>query len=163
MILRQRVWDIMREEFPTISKEATLTDAVKTINAAMKDAPEIPFAVMLRRDGRLLGVLTLGGIVKAVEDQALKEEGVNLGEGGDFEKDFARACAISALEPAQPHLVKDLPVFRPTDPLLVAMEQFRRSKRHSGVVEEGGRVIGLLLLSDIYRELSRDMLKSFHM
>jgi len=30
------------------------------------------------------------------------------------------------------------------------------------VVEEGGRVIGLLLLSDIYRELSRDMLKSFH-
>ncbi|MFW5836767.1 MAG: CBS domain-containing protein, partial [Desulfovibrionaceae bacterium] len=121
----------------------------------------IHFAVMLRRDSRLVGVVTLDNILQAVEDHALKEEGLSLNDGGNFDKDFARACAIGALVGAEEHVVKDLPVLQPADPLLVAMETFRRSKRDFGVVEEGGRVIGVLLVADIYRELSRDMLKSF--
>jgi CBS domain-containing protein len=161
MILRQRVWDIMREEFPSIPRDAPLADGVRAINQAMQTSPEIHFAVMLRRDGRLIGAVTLDRILRAVEEHALREEGLSLDNGGDFDRDFARACAIGALVPAQEHLVRDLPVFQPGDPLLVAMETFRQSKRDFGVVEEGGLVIGALLLADIYRELSRDMLTYF--
>ncbi len=45
--------------------------------------------------------------------------------------------------------------------MLVVLEIFRKKKRTWALVQEGGNIIGVVLLSDAYREVTRDLVQQF--
>ena len=55
----------------------------------------------------------------------------------------------------------EVPTLKPTDPLPVVLELFLRKKRGWAVVAENGKVLGVVLVADVYRALSDDMVAAF--
>jgi CBS domain-containing protein len=52
---------------------------------------------------------------------------------------------------------RDVPKVKPTDPLARIMEIFLDYRQGRAIVEEGGRVMGVVLLHDLYREMASDL------
>ncbi|NDV21153.1 CBS domain-containing protein [Desulfovibrio sp. JC022] len=161
MLLRKRAWDIMNEEFSTIDESASLSEAVRSLRDSMKEAPDNHIVVVKKKNGSLRGVVSIWTMLKAVEDLVLKDEDLSLSEEADWDRAFKRAgtaCCSAALDG---HIEEDVAILKPTDPMLVVLEIFRKKKRTWALVQEGGNIIGVVLLSDVYREVTRDLVQQF--
>ena len=162
MLLRKRAWDLMREEFPTVSEDATLAEAIRVLRHEMKESPENYIVVVKKKNGTIKGVVSIWDALKAVESSVLKDENLKMSEETDWDQAFARASKICTQTALNDDLLEtDVPLLRPNDPLLIVLETLLAKHRSWAVVEEGGRVIGIVLAADVFRELSRDMVKAF--
>ncbi|XPV76824.1 MAG: HPP family protein [Desulfovibrio sp.] len=161
MLLRKRAWDMMRDEFATVAQDGTLADVISAVRESMKESPENHAIVVLGRNKKLKGIISIWSVLKAVEGTVLKDENLKLSEDTDWDKAFSRACKICTSMDVEDHMEIDVPRMKPNDPLLMVLETFLKTKKSWAVVEEGGRVIGMLYVGDVYRELSRDMVKAF--
>ena len=161
MLLRKRAWDMMREEFATVDQDGSLADVITAVRESMKESPENHAVVVLGRNKKFKGIISIWSVLKAVEGTVLKDENLKLSEDTDWDKAFARACKICTSTDLEDHLELNVPRVKPNDPLLMVLETFLKSKTSWAVVEEGSRVIGMLYVGDVYRDLSRDMVKAF--
>jgi CBS domain-containing protein len=50
----------------------------------------------------------------------------------------------------------DVPRINPNEPLARVLEIFLDYRRGRAVVEDGDRILGVVLLADLYREISKD-------
>lgn len=155
MLLRQRAWDMMREEFPKVEDSVTLAEASRTLREFMREHQEVHFITVTGKRGKFKGVVSIWTILKAVENCVLKDDSLKLTDDPGWDSAFARSCAICTQVDLGQYLNKDVPVFKPNDPLLVVLETFLQKKSGYGIVEEGEAIIGILLVSDLYRELDR--------
>ncbi|WP_319780979.1 CBS domain-containing protein [Maridesulfovibrio sp.] len=161
MLLRKRAWDIMNEDFSTIEDSASLAEAIRALRDSMKEAPDNHVVVVKKKNGSLRGVVSIWTMLKAVEEIVLKDEDLSLTEEADWDRAFKRAgtaCCSTALDE---HIEEDVAILKPTDPMLVVLEIFRKKKRSWALVQEGGNIIGVVLLSDVYREITRDLVQQF--
>lgn len=161
MLLRKRAWDLMREDFPSISENATLAEAIRVLREAMKDHPENHTVVVLRKNGSYRGVVTIWNALRAVQNTVLRDDALKNVEDTDWDKAFARACAVCCQTGLAGHMEEDLAVLKPGDLLLTVLDQFLAKKRGFAVVEEGDRVIGVIHAGDLFHEIATDMIKSF--
>ncbi|ACS78768.1 CBS domain-containing protein [Maridesulfovibrio salexigens] len=161
MLLRKRAWDIMNEEFSTIEDSASLAEAVRSLRDSMKEMPDNHIVVVKKKNGSLRGVVSIWTLLKAVEDMVLKDEDLTLTEEADWDRAFKRAGTACCSASLDNHIEEDVVILKPTDPMLVVLEIFRKKKRTWALVQEGGNIIGVVLLSDVYREVTRDLVQQF--
>lgn len=151
----------MNEDFSTIEDSASLAEAVLSLRDSMKEVPDNHVVVVKKKNGSLRGVVSIWTMLKAVEDLVLKDEDLTLTEETDWDRAFKRAgtaCCSAALDG---HIEEDVAILKPTDPMLVVLEIFRKKKRTWALVQEGGNIIGVVLLSEVYREVTRDLVQQF--
>ncbi len=151
----------MNEEFSTIEDSASLAEAVRSLRDSMKESPDNHIVVVKKKNGSLRGVVSIWTLLKAVEDLVLKDEDLTLTEEADWDRAFKRAGTACCSASLDDHIEEDVVILKPTDPMLVVLEIFRKKKRTWALVQEGGNIIGVVLLSEVYREVTRDLVQQF--
>ncbi|EPR44459.1 CBS domain containing protein [Desulfovibrio sp. X2] len=158
MILRKRAWDVMREDFETIRENATLGEVMNKMRERLREQPEAHLMVVVTELGKLAGVVTAWDVLRAAEDCVLKEDVSNVDEA-DWDAAFGRACMLCCGTEVRKIMHRDTPMVKPGDPLLLVLNALIESKRSWVVVEEGGRAIGVILIGDLFREITHEMVK----
>jgi CBS domain-containing protein len=165
MLFRKRAWDLMREDFATVDESASLAEAVRALRESQKKTPENNVVLVLGQNGgkpgALKGAVSVWNILAALDESVLRDPELRVVEESDFDRAFARASAVCTHTPLSGHMEPDVPMLKPNDPLPVVLELFLRRKRGWAVVEENGKVLGVILVADLYRELSGDMVAAF--
>ncbi len=158
MILRKRAWDVMREDFEVVQETAALGEVMQKLRERLKEQPEAHLMVVTTENGKLAGVITAWDVLRAAEDCVLKEK-VNDADEADWDAAFGRACTICCGIPVKNILHKDTPSVKPGAPLLLVLNELVKSRRNWMVVEEGDKPIGIILIGDLFREITREMVK----
>lgn len=150
MLLRKRAWDIMREEFPSVQEDAVVQDVVKALTASQSRHPDNNCVVVHSRRGEFKGVVSMWNLIHSMGPCLLK--GMGLDERDvDWDRAFERACRTCAQDSIAEYIQTDVPRIKANDPLARILEIFLDYRRGRAVVEEGGKVIGMVLLADLYR------------
>ena len=161
MMLRKRAWDMMRDEFPTVRDDASLAEAIRVMREAMVEAPDSQVVVVQNKGGKLVGTINLWKLFKAVKQSVLKDENLKADGNVDWDQQFANACLICTQERLEKSLITDPPVLKPNDPILVVLDVFLKSRRDWALVMEADKVMGVVYVTDVYREMTRDMVQIF--
>ncbi len=161
MILRKRAWDIMREDFAKVDDQATLADVMKIMRESLKDAPEAHIVVVLSEMGNLKGVVSAFDVLKTAENIVIQDQSLKDIDATDWDAAFSRACGMCSGIEITKVMNRNVPTVKPNDPLLLVLKSLLEAKRNWVVVEEGERPIGVIIISDLYREITRDMVASF--
>ncbi|KUJ96094.1 MAG: hypothetical protein PWR24_1258 [Desulfonauticus sp.] len=156
MLLRKRVWDIMRDDFPFVEEDASLTQVIKTLKEYNEKYPELNCVLVFSKEKKFLGVISMWNILQALGPCLLQESSL-WDEDVNWDKAFTRACRICSQVGIKDIIQQDVPRLKPKDPLAKVMETFVDYRRGRAVVEEGDKVIGFVLLSDLYKEIARDV------
>lgn len=158
MLFRKRAWDLMREEYAWVDESASLAEVVRVLRASQQTTPENNVVLVLAKSGgetrTLKGAVSVWKVLEAVDESVLRDPKLKVVQEGDFDKAFARAAAVCVQTSLFGYMEADVPVLKPSDPLPVVLELFLRKKRGWAVVEENGQVLGVVLVADVYREVS---------
>lgn len=154
MLLRKRVWDIMREEYASVDEDASLAEAVQAMHDLRARQPDANFILVFSRDGRFLGILSMWNLIQGMGPCLLKEPEPEDREV-DWDKAFGTACRGCAQMRINEWVQTDVPVLKANDPLARGLEVLLDYRRGRAVVEEGGRIIGVVTVADLFREISR--------
>ncbi len=160
MLFRKRAWDLMREDFASVDESASLAEVVRVMRKSQQSSPENNVVLVMSK-GALKGAVSIWNVMKAVDELVLRDAQLKIAKESDFDKTFARASAACTHTALAGHMEPDLPILKPTDALPAIMELFLRKRRGWAVVEENGKVLGIVLVSDLYRELTTDMVEAF--
>ena len=158
MILRKRAWDVMREDFESVRDTAALGEVMRKLRKRLKGQPEAHFMVVTTETGKLAGVITAWDVLRAAEDCVLKEN-VGDAEEADWDAAFGRACTMCCGTSVKDILHKETPTVKPGAPLLLVLNELVKSRRNWVVVEEGDKPIGIILIGDLFREITREMVQ----
>lgn len=165
MLFRKRAWDIMRDDFARVDESASLAEAVRALRESQKKAPENNVVLVLGQSGAkrdvLKGAVSVWTVLAAVNELVLRDSELKLAQESDFDKAFARASAVCTHTSLSGHMEPDVPTLKPNDPLPAVLELFLRRRRGWAVVEENGKVLGVVLVADLYRELATGMEGAF--
>jgi CBS domain-containing protein len=165
MLFRKRAWDLMREEFAWVDESASLAEVVRALRESQKANPENNVVLVLAKSGtesrKLKGAVSVWKVLEAVDECVLRDPELKVARESDFDKTFARASAVCIHTSLSGYMEADVPVLKPSDPLPVVLELFLRKRRGWAVVEENGKVLGVVLVADVYREVSADMVGAF--
>jgi len=156
MLLRMRAWDIMREDFPRVEEDASLSQVIREMNKNRQQQPDNNCVLVFTQKEEFLGVISMWNILQAMGPCLLKSSGI-AERDVDWDRAFNRACRMCAQVRLRDFVQKDVPLVRPNDPLARIMEIFLDYRRGRAVVAEGGKIMGLILLPDVYKEIGRDV------
>ncbi|MFP4316482.1 MAG: HPP family protein [Desulfovibrionales bacterium] len=155
MLMRKRAWDIMRDDFLRVDEDAELVDVVKTINRGIAKDPINNFVLVFSRDNEFRGVITMWNVLQALGPCLLQQ--IPLTGTVDWDETFEEALRTCSSVDIKKIMQRDLPSLKPTEPLARIMEIFLDYRRGRAIVEEGGKVMGVVLLYDICREIGAEM------
>ena len=158
MMMRKRAWDLMRDDFTTIVEDAGLVNLIRSLSDAVDTDSDNHVAVVLDEHGGFKGVISMWSVMRKLEKCVFSDEVLLAYTDGDWDRAFARACRACADKGIDGLLEEDPPIAQPNDPLVVVMENFLNHRRGWVLVMEGGKVLGVILKSDIFKEVSRDVL-----
>lgn len=161
MLLRKRAWDIMRDEFLVIEETTSMAEAITKLRENIRKRPDNDFALVVKNGGQLAGVLTARDLLRAIEDCVLRDESVRNAEDTDWDRAFGKACTLCGNRRAKDLMERKPPVVRPNDPILLVLNALVDSKVRWAVVEEGGKPIGVVVIADLFDEVSREMVSAF--
>jgi len=157
MLLRKRVWDIMREDFVSVREDASLAEAITALLASRKTQKDNGFVLVFSKTGQFLGILSMWNLVQGIGPCLLKGS-VLTGDEVDWDNAFSRACRSCAQVRINECLQTDIPVVKPNDPLARMLEVFLDYRRGRAVVEEGGKIIGVVTLADLFTEIGNSLI-----
>jgi len=164
MLFRKRAWDLMRDEFATVDESASLAEAARVLFESQKKSPENNVVLVLGKNGSkqgaLKGAISVWSVLAALDECVLRDPELRVVEESDFDKTFARASAVCTHTSLATHMEPDVPTLKPNDPLPVVLELFLRRRRGWAVVEDNGKVLGIITVADLYREISSDLVKA---
>jgi CBS domain-containing protein len=156
MLLRKRAWDVMREEYPAVTEDASLTSVIKALEESRSEYPDNNFVVVLSQDRkRFKGVLSMWNIIQAIGPCLLKNIGM-AERDVNWDHAFKHACVTCSQVEIRDFMQIDVPRINPNEPLARVLEIFLDYRRGRAVVEDGDRILGVVLLADLYREISKD-------
>jgi len=146
----------MREEYPSVTEDASLTSVIKALKESRKEYPDNNFVVVLSRDRkRFKGVLSMWNIVQAIGPCLLKSVSMS-DRDVNWDSAFKHACVTCSQVEIRDFMQVDVPRINPNEPLARVLEIFLDYRRGRAVVEDGDRILGVVLLADLYREISKD-------
>ncbi|QJB55382.1 CBS domain-containing protein [Pseudodesulfovibrio sp. zrk46] len=161
MMLRKRAWDMMRDDFPVVQEDASLAEAIRVMRKSMVEDPDSQVVVVRTKSGKLKGAINLWKLFKAVKKSVLKDENLKVDGNVDWDQQFANACLICTQMRLDDYLITDPPILKPNEPILLVLDLFIKSRRDWALVVEGDRVMGVVYVTDVYREMTRDMVQVF--
>jgi CBS domain-containing protein len=157
MLYRKRAWDIMRGEVPAVSEDATLSRVIEVMLESLTHTPDNDCVLVKGKEGGLAGVITMRNMVQAMGPDLIKKTSGTKKDETNYEKSFRLACQLGAQTGIKKIISKDIPRIRPSDTLVRVIEVFLDYNRSRAVVEEGDKVMGIVLLADVYREIARNI------
>ena len=140
--------DLMGASFLQLPADAPLREALALLlgpGAAPKGAQTL---VVTAPDGSLRGLLTPRSLLRALVGSLPPDEAA--GDDAAFERAMLRALAARLGAPVGELAFRDVPRAAPTDRLLHLMELIGDRRLESVPVTEGGRVVGLVTLADVF-------------
>ncbi|ADU63764.1 MAG: CBS domain-containing protein [Pseudodesulfovibrio sp.] len=161
MMLRKRAWDMMRDEFPTVQDDASLAEAIRVMRNAMTDAPDSQVVVVRNKGGKLVGAINLWNLFKAVKQAVLKDDNLKADGEVDWDQQFANACLLCTQLRLDDYLITNPPTLKPNEPILLVLDTFIKTRRDWALVVENDKVMGVVYVTDVYREMTRDMIQLF--
>lgn len=161
MLLRKRAWDIMRNEFLVVEDKTSMAEVITKLREAIRKQPDNDFALVVKENGQLAGVLTARDMLRAIEDCVLRDENVRSAGDTDWDRAFAKACTLCCNRSIKDIMERKPPVVRPNDPIMLVLNALVDGKVRWAVVEEGGKPIGVVVIADLFDEISREMVKAF--
>lgn len=153
MLLRKRVWDIMREDFAFVREDASLSEAIGVLRAIRAKQADMSFVLVFSKSEKFLGVVSMWNLIQGMGPCLLKGSVLEDNEV-DWDSTFTRACRSCAQVRIADCLQHDIPTLKPNDPLARVLEVFLDYRRGRAVVEEGGKIIGVVTLADLFKEIS---------
>ena len=157
MLLRKRVWDVMRDDFLAVDGQTPFVEVVGKLRELIKAQPDNDLIVVVDENGRFSGAIGIREVMRLIEDCVLTDEAVRNAEATDWDKAFARACTLCCGTRIAGLMDKKPPRVKPGDPLLWVVNELVKGKARWAVVVEGEKPIGVVLIGDVYREISREM------
>ena len=157
MLLRKRVWDIMREDFAFVREDSSLADAITALRAIRVKQPDMSFVLVFSKSEKFLGILSMWNLIQGM-GPCLLTGSVLDGNEVDWDSAFASACRSCAQVRIVDCLQHDIPTLKPNDPLARVLEVFLDYRRGRAVVEEGGRIIGVVCLADLFKEIGDSLM-----
>lgn len=158
MLMRKRAWDIMRDDFTTVGEGTGLMEIIRALRQGIELDSDNHIAVVLDAQGEYRGVLTMWKVMEKLEQCVFGDETLMNLKDQDWDKAFAVACRSCAARGIGDLLEAKVPVVLPNDPLITVVEEFLRHQRGWSLVKDGDIVLGVVFKSDIFREVSRDVL-----
>ncbi len=158
MLMRKRAWDIMRDDFTTVGEGTGLMEIIRALRQGVELDADNHIAVVLDGDGEFKGVITMWNVMRKLEDCVFRDDSLLDLKDQDWDKAFAVACRSCAARGIGDLLETKVPVVLPNDPLITVVEEFLRHQGGWSLVKDGDRVLGVIFKSDIFREVSRDVL-----
>jgi CBS domain-containing protein len=162
MLMRKRVWDVMRTDFVSVSEDAGLIHVIKALHRGLKEHPANNFVLVFsdepaggEQQGTFRGLVTMWNVLQALGPCLLKD--ISLWKDVDWDEAYhggLRSCTRVGIRDV---LQRDMPRVKPSDPLVRIMELFLDYRRGRAVVEDGGRILGVILLNDIFQEIAEDI------
>ncbi len=147
----------MREEYPAVTEDASLTAVIKALRESRKESPDNNFVVVLSKDRkRFKGVLSMWNIVQAIGPCLLKNVRLTDRDDVDWDNAFKHACVTCSQVEIKDFMQKNVPRINPNEPLAKILEIFLDYRRGRAIVEDGERILGIVLLADVYREISKN-------
>lgn len=161
MMLRKRAWDMMRDEFPVVQEDASLAETIRVMRKSMVEHPDSQVVVVQSKGGKLVGTINLWQLFKAVKQSVLKDDNLKMDGEVDWDQQFANACLICTQMRLDDYIIRNPPILKPNEPILLVLDTFLKSRRDWALVVEGDRVMGVVYVTDVYREMTRDMVQIF--
>lgn len=157
MLLRKRAWDIMREEYAFVRLEDNLTTAIEALGKIRLKQPDMSFVLVFSENDRFAGLLSMWTLLQNMGPCLLKGTDLMDSTTINWDQAFVRACHSCAQVKVSNCLQPDVPILKPNEPLARVMEVFLDYRRGRAVVEEGGRIIGVVTLADVFKEIQSSL------
>lgn len=158
MLMRKRAWDIMRDDFTTVKDGTGLVDIIRALRQGVESDSDNHIAVVTDGDGEFKGVITMWNVMRKLEECVFSDDALLDLKDQDWDKAFAMACRSCSAKGIGDLLESKVPVVLPTDPLVTVVEEFLNHRRGWSLVRDGDKVLGVIFKSDIFKEVSRDVL-----
>lgn len=158
MLMRKRAWDIMRDDYTRVREDAGLVELMRSLKDAVAGDADNHIAVVSDQAGRFKGVVTMWKVMRKLEQCVFSEDQLLKFSDGDWDRAFIRACKACADKGIEDLMDHDVPSVQPNDPLVMVVETFLKHQRGWALVREGDKVLGAVFKSDIFKEVSRDVL-----
>lgn len=162
MLLRKRAWDIVREEFPTLREDDSLAEAMRMLTACVGSEGGIGAgclcALVYDERDMLRGALSVWDTVRFMEDSLLRSGSLRGIEDDGFDRIYRNACKVAGSTKVRDVMDRDMTRVAPDDPLLVVLESFVKKGRSYAVVTEAGKVLGVIMINDVFREISGEII-----
>ncbi len=154
-MLRKRAFDALRADVLAVDAAETLDAVAVKLEKHLEESPDMDAVVVLRR-GRYLGMVSLRTLLGDLNDCALDASlRTSLGDD-DFEATYREACRHCMARKAFEAARRDIPVVSPSQPLHLVLDVMIKADSRFAVVLEGERLLGLVPLGEIFREMRRE-------
>jgi CBS domain-containing protein len=159
-----RVKDLMTDEIVTIRPEATLREAVEKLSRldvreCEEEVLETRSLIVVDEEGGLIGLIAMLDILEGMEPPFMRDTDSFAGITWDgmFTEFIHQAENNTVADAMTP--VEELEVVEPDDRLMTVVEMMAGRRQRRLPVVEGGRVVGLVKLYDVFHEIAREMLR----
>ncbi|ABB39400.1 CBS domain containing protein [Oleidesulfovibrio alaskensis G20] len=157
MLLRKRAWDIAREEFPVVRTTDSLAEAMRRLREFQARDSACICALVNDEGGSFAGAISVWDTMRFMERHLLRGSALNGFDESGFDRVFHNACKVAGSTPVSKIMDRHVTVLRPDEPLPLVLEQIVQRGRSYAVVKEGPKVIGVVMITDLYREISGEM------
>lgn len=158
MLLRKRAWDIVREEYPTLLENDSLTDAVRKLNACVGNACGCLCALVFNDEGHLKGSISIWDTMRFMEDKLTQRSTMRGGEDG-YDRVFHNACKLAGSTKVKSLMDRDMTILAPDDSLITIMDKLVKKGRSYAVVKDASKVIGVIMINDVFHEVGTEMVQ----
>ena len=157
MLLRKRAWDIMREDYPVVKESEGLMGVMKALHEHLKDKPHCPAVAILDEQGHAKGLVTMRGLLHYVRENLKGREALKSLDHGGFENVLEDSCQTFVAAKLAGIMEEKVLKVGPEEPLVLLVADFVKHEQDAALVIEGERLIGMVLLTDLYQEVSQSV------
>ena len=153
-MLRKRAFDALRTDVLAVDAGEMLEAVADKLGRHLEKSPDMD-AVVVTRQGKYLGIVSLRTLLGDLNDCALDASlRTSLGPE-DFETAYREACDRCMHRKVAEAARRDIPKVQPSEPLHLVLDAMIKVDSRFAVVLEGERLLGLVPLGEIFRELRR--------
>lgn len=154
-MLRKRAFDALRADVLSVDAAEPLNAVAEKLQQHLEKSPDMD-AVIVMRQGRYHGIISLRTLLGDLNDCALDASlRTSLGDD-DFETTYRETCRHCMARRAFEAARRDIPVVAPCEPLHLVLDAMIKADSRFAVVLEGERLLGLVPLGEIFREMRRE-------
>ena len=154
-MLRKRAFDALRTDVLAVDAAEPLETVADKLASHLEKSPDLDAAVVMRA-GRFVGVVSLRTLLADLNDCALDASlRTSLGPE-DFETIYRETCRRCMHRRAAEAARRDIPTVTPADPLHLVLDAMIKADSRFAVVLEGDKLLGLVPLGEIFREMRRE-------
>ncbi len=161
MLMRKRAWDLMRENYTRVDESTSLTEVIRLVREAVGKEADNHICLVFGKDGQFKGVITMWGVLRHLESCVFTDEIIRDFADNNWDQAFGAACRACAEKGILDLVENSFPEVRPNDPLVMVLGEFLGHRRGWAVVRESGKVLGVILKADVFREIAGDVLSTF--